>query len=69
MSKMSSPTNNASTTVNLYDSMQLKKTRESPNQWNHGSNFPSIRGPEQFKEDICVETWIDQMESYVRQFE
>ena len=49
--------------------MQLKKTRESPNQWNHGSNFPSIRGPEQFKEDICVETWIDQKESYVRQFE
>ena len=69
MSAMSSPTNNASTTVNLYGSMQFKNPRESPNQWNNGSNFPSIRVPEQFKEDMCVETWIDQMESYVRQFE
>ena len=28
-----------------------------------------MRVPEQFKEDMCVETWIDLMESYVKQFE
>ena len=61
---MLSPTNNFSITVNLYGSMQFKNPRESSNQWNNGNNFPSIRVPEKFKEDMCVETWIDQMESY-----
>ena len=69
MSTLSIPTNNASTTVNLYGSMQLKSPRESSNQWNSGSYFPSLRVPEQFKEEMCVETWIEQMESYVKQFE
>ena len=62
---MSSQTNNASTTANLHGSMQFKNPMESPNQWNNVSNFP----PEQFKDDMCVETWIDQMEPYVKQFE
>ena len=66
MSTLSISTKNVSTTFNLYGSMQLKSPRESSN---NESYFPSLRFPEQFKEDMYVETWIDQMESYVKHFE
>ena len=63
---------NSSTTVNLYGSMQLKDT-EPTYLRDHGDNIPPInkivRVPREFTEQMCIETWLEQIESFLGPFD
>ena len=63
---------NSSTTVNLYGSMQLKDT-EPTYLRDHGDNILPInkivRVPREFTEQMCIETWLEQIEPFLGPFD
>jgi len=71
MSTMYQP--NTATTVNLYGSVQLKDPIESTHIWNNGNKFSPInnivKAPKEFNESMCVETWLEQIECFLRPFD
>ena len=54
--------------------MPIKDAKESASYWDNGNYFPinsqiALNKPEKYKENMCIETWLDQVESFLQPFD